>query len=359
MTNYSTGGFTFRIESQSIRLRQRAEMVFSDLIRVEGDEFVPDVVFEIFESGERLVLSAGRSESYYPTVEDLLIEVVSAVSRAFLDEDSGRLHLHAAAASLDGEAAILLARSGGGKTTAAIALLSAGWAYHTDETIALSPQTNRIASFPKPLSLRRSGFKLFDEILGGPGPWRESSTASKFPLRGSMISGGTSDSAIPRVLAQLDPVSSDGEEFAHMRPSDAVVALVDQSMDLVRYGSGGLKVLADLAARCRCIHLPRAHPRAMAATIQRVLSGPEPPQLPTQLVECPSDWAFEPVTTLLIGDEAVVRNAGSGRIASLNPQGAETWTRFLERRHHTRGNGFLEQLQTTGILERLRQEDTK
>ncbi len=63
--------------------------------------------------------------------------------------------LHAAVAEVDGKAYLLVAKSGGGKSTTLWGLLHHGWRYLSDELAPIDLATMRVHAYPRALSLKR------------------------------------------------------------------------------------------------------------------------------------------------------------------------------------------------------------
>src|SRR5690606_34393651 len=81
------------------------------------------------------------------------------------DADSARLHLHCAAVAYEDRGLVVTARSGSGKTTLAAKLLTRGWAYGSDEAIALQSGSRTVTAFPKPLMIKRGNRFPVREIV--------------------------------------------------------------------------------------------------------------------------------------------------------------------------------------------------
>lgn len=62
--------------------------------------------------------------------------------------------LHTSMVSRAGEAVLLLAASGRGKTTLALDLAKRGWRYHGDDLASIDPETLRVAGFATPAGIR-------------------------------------------------------------------------------------------------------------------------------------------------------------------------------------------------------------
>ena len=104
----------------------------------------------------------------------------------FIQTRTGHLLLHAGgSAGTDGRTVVVHGVSGAGKTTLTAALVQAGLAYVTDETVCLDPDTLVIEPFPKPLTVKPGSQELLahlapppDEISEGSGNWQLPPTGS-------------------------------------------------------------------------------------------------------------------------------------------------------------------------------------
>jgi hypothetical protein len=63
--------------------------------------------------------------------------------------------LHAAVAEVDGRAFLLVAESGGGKSTTLWGLLHHGWGYLSDELAPIDLSSNKVHAYPRALCLKR------------------------------------------------------------------------------------------------------------------------------------------------------------------------------------------------------------
>jgi len=103
-----------------------------------------------------------------------------AATLGFIEKRRGRLLLHAGGStSIGGHTVIVHGASGAGKTTLTTALVQAGLAYVTDETVCLDPDTLVIEPFTKPLTVKPGSQKLLahlapppEEVSEGSGNWQ-------------------------------------------------------------------------------------------------------------------------------------------------------------------------------------------
>ncbi|CAM2008705.1 hypothetical protein [Acanthopleuribacter pedis] len=73
---------------------------------------------------------------------------------------------HGAALAQDDRGVLLLGDSGSGKTTLALEMARRGWAFYSDEVVALALENRAMTAFPRRPVLRRDVWSLFD-----PGPF--------------------------------------------------------------------------------------------------------------------------------------------------------------------------------------------
>jgi hypothetical protein len=94
-----------------------------------------------------------------PAVVDAIVQRINV--RCI--ESDGWLSTHASAVARDGDAVLFAAHSESGKSTLAAGLVRAGYAYVTDEAVALDWQHGCIQPYPKPISLDPGSWPLFPE----------------------------------------------------------------------------------------------------------------------------------------------------------------------------------------------------
>ncbi len=115
-----------------------------------------------------------------------LTKLLSDVTLGAITAAGGSLLLHAGAvARPDGATAVLCGASGSGKSTLTAGLVTAGWAYVTDETVCLDPDTLRITPFRRPLSIKAGSHQVLAYLRPDPayaGSWVVPPSALKGPL---------------------------------------------------------------------------------------------------------------------------------------------------------------------------------
>jgi hypothetical protein len=276
-----------------------------------------------------------------PLPPDLTLDtLVSRIGRLSLDSDPDRLHLHAAALAKAGRGVVVSASGGTGKSTLATALVLRGWDYLSDETVALTPGSSSITSFAKPLCIKVTGRDLFADLVDladrrvafGPsdGTW--------WNVPASRLGGRVVAAADPVLLVFLSRTGADSAvevrpSWASVHPADAVVLLVQESLDVGRFGESAVVVIAELAARCRCVRVEAGSPFATAELVEQLLnecaaSEYTPPLvLPTRATTeyAPDVRVGGSVVSVLLADRVVVHDVRSGRLASFDEAGSAVW----------------------------------
>lgn len=117
-------------------------------------------------------LRAGRERVASGSPAYLLAMLVWHLNQQVVRRSSPDLVLLHAAMATRGQVGVLLpAPMGAGKTTTVLGLLRRGWAYVTDEAVAVDPATLAVRPFPKALSLERGTWPLVPELAPARSDW--------------------------------------------------------------------------------------------------------------------------------------------------------------------------------------------
>jgi hypothetical protein len=257
----------------------------------------------------------------------VLSMLMGAVNISGLDADPERLHLHAAAAVKDGRAVVVAAERDTGKTTAIAHLVRRGWGFVTDETVSLAPDRDQVSGFPKPLSVKPGGRGLVDHLT----PWmvpavedgREDFRFVPVSASGAAVSTGGPVRLVILLRRPEFRDPTDGAVSRALHPADAVVALMQETLDAERFGPTALR-LARLAASCRCYELSVGPPSATADHIEELFRL-DPPVPPDVSVRPPSPAIGAHVVSITVGDRTVVHDRQSGRIFALDAAATLIW----------------------------------
>lgn len=121
----------------------------------DGATDIAWVRYEIASDGGRFaVTAAGESLTTSASARRAISVLLWHVNRgAVASAVADHVVLHAAAVARAGRALVLPAEMEAGKTTLAAGLVDRGWAYLTDEAVALTLDGGRVRAYPKPLSI--------------------------------------------------------------------------------------------------------------------------------------------------------------------------------------------------------------
>jgi hypothetical protein len=308
-------------------------------------------------------LSGPNTPSYiFADPQRLLSALVTAVNLTALDSDPAALHLHAAAASRDGDAIVVVGESGSGKTTLVANLSASGWSYITDEMVRLTADASMITGFAKPLSIRSISRDLIaaaaaDTDTDAARGVSQSATMQVSPVElGFSLAGEAQPRLILCTRVAIDDRRGAEPNATWIAPADAVVRMMAQTMDAERFGVAALGVLARIAAGCDCYDLDVGEPEAMVALVSKLADRASRSELAVELVTGSRNTA-ENVATAFIGDGAAIWNSGTGMVIALDAPGCLIWRALVDMNGSAKvdltapvESQFVSQLQSLGLL---------
>lgn len=180
---------------------------------------------------------------------DLVVEfLLRDVTARAISATGDALLLHAGAVERDGRVVVIAGLSGDGKSTLVAALVRAGFAYLTDELVAIDPGTGRVVKFAKPLDLDDSS-----RVLLGLDP-RSGGAADSGLISANRV-GEISDGGRVAMFVVLDPEGT--ETIETMDPVDCLTSLLP-NVFLESYASeSAFQDLADLSGSAASYRLAR------------------------------------------------------------------------------------------------------
>ncbi len=329
----SAGAFNFTVGVSHADDRATIESFFRDLpnpphgARCELIELIRAERRD--EQGEQQWTLAGPRLADRPTVSFVgaLLRLMSAVNLSALDAEPESLHLHAAAAARDGRAVIIAAERNTGKTTTVSHLVKRGWSFITDETVRLTADSTCVSGFPKPLSIKPGGIDLVPHLAAHAIPTvvdgQPSFNFVPIGATGALVAA----SATPHstVLLRRDPAAGDDAvpSSRRLQPADAVVALMQETLDAGRYGDAALR-LAQLAVASNCYEVTVGSPEKTAEHIEELFTRPLAESTDITLLPA-SPHVVKDVVSVVIGDAIVVHERSGGGIFALDSAAARIW----------------------------------
>jgi hypothetical protein len=192
----------------------------------------------------------------------------------------GRYPIHAAALERDGQAIILPALPGGGKTTLAIALVRAGLRLLSDDSPLLCYQAGKSAvlGFPEDINLCQDGIGFFDDLACLVD--RAPNERGKVPFAiEQFFPGSLAASASPRLLVFPRVAHRPTSVLQPISPTDAFHALLEHSLPPLNrsLATAHFATVLDAVASCDCYRLETSlDPNEAAQLLVLVLDQTQP-----------------------------------------------------------------------------------
>lgn len=296
-----------------------------DIALVKGTADDGEQRYDSYADGELLHRELGADQQE--------LKLTRLVNERKLDAEPELLHLHSAAVARDGTVVVLPARSGGGKSSLAAALVRAGWTYLTDEQVAIDPATSRVLPYPRPITLRSGSWASFPEL----GPWVDDDDGNGRCEVAPIDLGAVGDPGPVPIGVIIEP-SFDELGDPDVSPSRSAAATVESlascCYDIERLGATGVAVLAELAGRCAGWRLRYRRLDDAVASVEEIVGRPHvpislrhlPPAAPTrplavgELVAAADAHAWE------FGDgSAIVFGPAALRLTQIDRPGIAIW----------------------------------
>lgn len=237
------------------RVVDRFDRLFAGLESAHPSE--PVITFEISGTGP---FTTRRGDELLLASDDLTDHEL-AISRLAndikLDDEPDLLHLHSAAVADGDDAVLFVGRSRSGKSTLAASMTRAGWAYVTDDQVAVRPDDRVLLPFARPVTLRADVLDDLD-VIDEPAPQSVRPRIEVCPLEFGAVYRG--DRLRTRLI--VFPAFTPGGETALTRidqVADTVTMLAANCFDSDRLGEiEGVEVLIELARTVPCHRLVHA-----------------------------------------------------------------------------------------------------
>ena len=252
----------------------------------------------------------------------VLVQAQHRINLAALAGDPGRLHLHGALLTHDDLVVLIPAVRGSGKTTLAAALMEGGFAYGTDEMVALGPD-GRAEPLRKPLNLKAGSLLRVAAARNLRHP-----ALADWPLDGPNLGRPTATMApgSHRVTHVVFPMRSDDHEgppvAAAVPAPEAVRLLVENTFDFDRLGPGpALAALAQLVTTANTMSL--AYREADDAA--RYLASEAAPAGPVVVADHPGVDAIDGAVGVRVVGGGVVWLPDPSRVCDLTDDAYDAW----------------------------------
>lgn len=186
---------------------------------------------------------------------------------------SDRLVLHAGAVARDGAVVVIAGASGRGKSTLTAALVQRGFAYLTDEVVALDPATWTVLPYPKPLDLGRAAL----ELLGLDPEAAPASSRRKAKVPVGQLGRAATGSGPVRLLVLLGDPTGDPDRPGPAPTAAETLAAILTNTFASTFDAGSdlmspLAELARMASELPILHLGRVDLDQACGTVEARLA---------------------------------------------------------------------------------------
>jgi hypothetical protein len=203
------------------------------------------------------------ARSPHPAV--LLAYAVGDIQASVPQKASDYLFLHAGAVAAEGDALLIPAPTGGGKSTLTAALLNTGFGYLSDDLAAIDPVTSRIHPFEKRIKLNHQTVSFFpgledrlDDRSGLPASHDERY------VRPEDLGSGVVGPARGRWLVFPTPNREGPPRLVPIPRAEAVERMTANAHNLLRYAERGVILLSRVAGEAEAFRLDGGTPPARA-----------------------------------------------------------------------------------------------
>lgn len=197
----------------------------------------------------------GTEEILSNADRDLLVGILLwHLNQRVMDETRSCLAIHAAVASLNGQAVVLPGDADAGKSTLVAALVADGFDYLSDEAAMVDLASYEVRPYPRAISLQEGSWPLLPELKPRDEPgYHQDHQWIVPPARIRRDSVGLAGPVAAIVIPRLTPGTD-----SHLRPvSRAFVVrlMAERATNLLELGTPGFAALVALARAARCYEL--------------------------------------------------------------------------------------------------------
>jgi hypothetical protein len=187
-----------------------------------------------------------------PKLADILPHLVFHINSQVARQTGDFLLIHAGAVSTPaGEGLLLPAPSGHGKTTLVTGLVRAGYLYLSDEIGAVDPVTRRLYPFQRALGLKVGHETVFPDLYRSANTSAPAGAGMCHARPEAVRAGAGGGPCRIRFVVAHQYRAGASTEITPLTPAQGAMELLTNTMNLPRYRSRALTLVADVARRAR------------------------------------------------------------------------------------------------------------
>lgn len=258
-----TGPFNFRIYSRIESVAQGLQLLYADYPVVDGHEFV-DFTVSLVQSGgirrwwrPQVRFIYDGAQPFVPMPVDHAFPLLEwAMNWCISTQAHQYLALHAAVLERDGQAVIMPAPPGSGKSTLCAGLTCRGWRLLSDELTLISPVDGLIAPLGRPISLKNQSLDVIKQFA----PGAVMNQVTHDTTKGSVSHMKVPAEHVVRLDQRVKPRwvifpkydASSTTELTARSKANSMLELGRNAFNYTVLGLTGFELLADVISACDC-----------------------------------------------------------------------------------------------------------
>jgi len=209
----------------------------------------------------------GTRQSSRSSIETIIAAVLLELDRCASERPNGRLLLRAGAVEMDGTVVVIAGEGDRGKSTLTARLVQRGFAYLTDEVVALDAQHLDVLPYPKPLSVDENTLLLLGLDDG------EAFTVAKSRLDPSRLGRVSNGGRVGLIVHLADQPVSEPQDpgFPESDEVTTLIALLRSAFRSSFDDAEALDAFRDVIERVPLIRLDRFDLDETCARIESIL----------------------------------------------------------------------------------------
>jgi hypothetical protein len=261
---------TFLIRCDDDEAVAFVQAAFSDLLVSPSSSSADAIILcRIFRarSGCRFrVLDSGGGAASFDDIDGLVFHIDKLLTIALQYQRPDLYFLHAAAVALDGRVAVLVAPSGTGKSTLALALVDSGFSYLSDELAPLDFRTMTVHPYAHALCLKSPP----------PQPYRlppgTLDTGGRFHIPVAALSAATVKEPLPlAAIVFIQRRQPAPVVCRSITPARAAARLMANALNPLAHDGDGLDVAVTISQTVPCFELESGDLHRACAAIETIL----------------------------------------------------------------------------------------
>jgi hypothetical protein len=182
------------------------------------------------------------------------MRAIAALNRQLCYTPGPLLTVHAACASRDRGAVILLGGSDSGKSTLVAALTRAGWRYLSDEAAGIDDEGN-VHPYAKPIVLRPGSWVAFPDLADRLPHGHRRFATDEWHVPATLLGEVAPEPSPPVAVAEIRYDENHPTELRSIDRGEALERMATHGCNLNYFGQDGLERLARTVRRSDCYRL--------------------------------------------------------------------------------------------------------